>query len=253
MQSFFNRQRPCVCALLTRPSIEAFVMESRACEFEGADGIGCDISALPAGERTKECFSRLMASVRLPFMFIDYRNDSVHGADDEARQPDLLLAAEAGAEVIDVMGDLFEPSPFELALGEAAIARQKALIAEIHARGAKVVMSSHMAQPRRAEDVLDHLRRQADRGADLCKIVVGVNSDDEFVEAVRSVLLAHRQLGRPFIFLANGSHSRMIRYLAPKLGSSVSFAVRTYGSGPFAPPSIRSLRTALEEIRWEID
>lgn len=77
----------------------------------------------------------------------------------------LLAAAEAGASIIDVMGDLYDPSPMELTRNPAAVDKQKRLIDRIHGKGADVVISSHMQCPRTAEQVLEHLSEAAKRGA----------------------------------------------------------------------------------------
>ena len=116
---------------------------------------------IPLEQRTEENFQSLIQSVQLPFMFIDYRSDLFLKADDNARQQYLLLAAQCGSEVIDVMGDLYDSSPLELTHDPAAIEKQKALISRIHELGAKVIMSSHMTSTERsAEEVLEHLNEQ---------------------------------------------------------------------------------------------
>ena len=136
-------------------------------------------------------------------MFIDYRYDVAYGADDDARQQSLLTAIDAGAEIVDVIGDLYDPSPRELTMNPQAIVRQKDLIGQIHARGGKALMSSHMpGESLKAEEVLAHLQEQSSRGADYLKIVVKVDSDEECVEAIRTMLLLHRSLEKPYIYLA---------------------------------------------------
>ena len=142
--SFFNRQTPAVTALLSEKSVNDFMVQMRAAEFDGADAIAAELKFLPPEERTRENFSAMMNCTQLPYMFISYRNDTFLGADDEARQKYLLLAAECGAEVIDVMGDLFDPSELELTRDASAVKKQMKLIDEIHSIGSKVIMSSHM-------------------------------------------------------------------------------------------------------------
>ena len=253
-RSFFNRQSAAITILCSPGSVEEAMSLSRAGEMDGADGVALEIRKLPIEARTEEAFRSIIGSVQLPFMFIDYRNDCFLGNDDEARQKHLLLAAKCGAEVIDVMGDLFHPSPFELTHDSAAIRKQKSLIRRIHQLGAKVVMSSHMSEERSAEEVLEHLREQASRGADILKIVVGMNHEEAMVEGVRTLLLLHKELDKPFIFLGNGPFGRFIRYIGPTLGACMEFAVHDYTpTRLYNQPTIRSFRGVLENFHWDID
>ena len=253
--SFFNRQKTAIALLFAPSSIGEAVAAVRSAEMDGADGIALELQKMPLDQRTLENFRSLIRSVQLPFMFIDYRNDSFLGADDEARQKCLLLAAEAGAEVIDVMGDLYDPAPFELACKPEAIARQKALIEQIHSMGAKVIMSSHATSTERsAQDVLRHLQEQSSRGADILKIVVGMDTESAMLEGVRTLLLLHSELDKPFVFLGSGRYGRFIRYIGPQLGVAIEFAVHDYvhNSG-YSQPTIRSFKGVMEHFHWNID
>ena len=253
-RSFVNRQQTAV-SLLYRPQSAALaVAGARTAESNGADGIAIEISHLPLEERSCDIFRGIINCVHLPFMFINYRKDKFLGADDEARQVNLLNAAEAGADVIDVMGDLYAPAPRELTFDTQAIARQKKLIDEIHARGAYALMSSHatgeFVPP---EDVLEMMKFQSSRGADLLKVVTKVDTEDEFLESVRTLMLLHKEIEKPFIYLAGGKFGRMIRYMGPKFGVAVEFAVNDYeADGVYNQPTIHSFRQVLDHLNWEL-
>lgn len=248
--SFFNRKEPLVTFLTHGPNIGEICKGIETAYGSGADAIAVEIFDLPPEERTIDNFKAIMATAPLPYMFILYRNDQWLKDDDEARQKFLLDAIDAGAEVVDVMGDLFQPSKFELATDQAAIAKQKTLIDEIHARGGKVVMSSHMPEFRTPEEILSHLQAQSERGADILKIVSGCNSEDELNSQIAATMLLNRSLTKPFIHLSGGSWSRLHRYLSPKLGSAIAFAKNTEGE---LQPSIRSFRGVLEHMQWHIN
>jgi|BioPla2DNA2_1021312.scaffolds.fasta_scaffold50343_2 3-dehydroquinate dehydratase type I len=251
--SFFNRKSTAVTALLTQEdSVEKLISRIQESARLGADGIAIELGCLAPELRTRANFQRFMeAAPALPFMFILYRNDRWLGGDDEARQKYLLEAASSGAEVIDVMGDLFDPAPYELTMNPAAIEKQKALIREIHARGAKVIMSSHLSEhARTGEEVLAHLLEQESRGADILKIVTGVRTEEELLEAFRTTMLLHRELDKPFVHLCNGKFSRLHRFLGPKLGVSIAFAVFT--ETPQSQPTIPQLRNVLDSIHWNM-
>jgi len=253
--SFFNRQDTAVTLLYSPSSISEAVAVARSALMDGADAIAVELTRIPLEERTEEKFRQLMRSVRLPFMFIDYRSDRFLGADDDARQEYLLLAARCGAEVIDVMGDLYDPSPLELTRDPAAIKKQKALIERIHALGAKVIMSSHMPSVERsAEEVLEHLLEQSSRGADILKIVVGIDNEKAMVEALRTLLLLHEKLEKPFVFLGGGRYNRFIRYIGPQFGAAIEFAVHDYlPDPPYDQPTIRSFKGVMANFHWNLD
>ena len=253
-RSFVNRQE-CAVSLLYRPLSAALAIAgARTAESSGADGIAIEISHLPLEERSCEHFKGIINSVQLPFMFINYRKDKFYGVDDGARQKDLLCAAEAGADVIDVMGDLYAPSPRELTFDAGAVAKQKKLIDDIHSKGAHVLISSHatgeFVPP---EDVLEMMKIQSSRGADILKVVTRVETDGEFQEAVRTLLLLKKEIEKPFIYLAGGKFGRMIRYMGPKFGVAVEFGVNDYDeTGIYNQPTIRSFRKVLDNLHWQI-
>ena len=81
-RSFFNRQDTALTLLYKPASITQAIATARSGESDGADGIAIEIQRLPQEERTVENFKNIINSVQLPFMFIDYRDDIVHGADE---------------------------------------------------------------------------------------------------------------------------------------------------------------------------
>ena len=254
-RSFVNRQEPAVALLYKPHSAACAIAGARSAEMDGADGIALELSNMAAEERTLEKFKEIITSVQLPFMFIDYRNDSIFGADDEARQKFLLTAADAGADVIDVMGDLYGPAPRELATDPQTIARQMKLIDDIHARGAHVVMSSHatgeFVPP---EEVLEIMKAQSSRGADILKVVTKVDNEADFMESVRTLLLLHREIKKPFIYLAVGKFGRIVRYMGPKFGVAVTFAVHDYtAAGNYNQPTISSFKKVFNNLHWDIE
>ena len=250
--SFFDRTQTVVTALFhIDGDMERNLVLIRLSAANGAQGIALQLEDVPPEMRTADNYRKLMdAAPELPFMFISYRKDKWFGDDDDARQKCLLLAAETGAEVIDVMGDLYSPAPFELTFDPAAVKKQKELIRAIHDRGAKVVMSSHTTQARTAEEILAHLREQSARGADILKIVTQADTEEELTEAFRTTMLLRRALGKPFIQLCGGKFSRPHRYLGPKFGLAVAFATPEEKPGA-VQPSVRQLRTVLDTLDWQ--
>ena len=250
--SFFNRQKVAVTALLSEQSVSDFIVQIRASEFDGADAFAAELKHLPLEERTEEHFKAMINATQLPAMFLSYRNDKFLGADDEARQKYLLLAAQCGAEVIDVMGDLYDPSEFELTRDAVAIKKQMKLIDEIHSIGSKVIMSSHMPVFRTKDEVLEHMLRQSERGADICKLVQGVNTPQELALAVETTMYLNEKLDKPFVHLCGGKYARPHRFMSAALGNSIVFAIHEYRAHQIlgGQPPIRNYRAVIDNFGW---
>ena len=252
---FQNPRATAITAIMSGQTPESLIAQSRSAEFDGADAIAIDLCDLLPEFRNRESLERVINAVNLPFMFYFYRNDRHKVAnDDESRQVLLLDAAKAGGAMIDVMGDLYDPSPDEITRNPEAIEKQKQLISKIHDLGAQVVMSSHPNKAMSAEAILEQLRSFEQRGVDVVKIVTVADTDEEFAETVRATMLLHRELKTPFIHLCNGKFGRIHRYLGLKLGVSITFAVDRYEEGAsFTQPSVRSMKTVAASIPWHIE
>lgn len=251
--SFLNKPYPVICGIMAGQTPGELIAGARGAEDDGANGITVELFDLKPEFRNRESLKSVIDSVALPFMFCFYRNDRWGLKSDEERQEVLLAAADAGASMIDVMGDLYDPSPMEITHDRKAIARQKRLIDRIHKKGADVVMSSHMSCARTAEETAEHLASLEARGADVVKIVTRAETEEELAEAFRTTMLLRRELKVPFIHLCVGTFSRPHRFLCPLLGTSIFFAVHRrdprYG---FPQPTIRSMKKVLENIHWNI-
>lgn len=251
-KSFFNRESTAITALFRGSTIAELISKSRTAEEDGADGIAIELSHLPPELRSVDNLRMVINSVNLPFMFICYRNDCWLGEDDDARQECLLTAAEAGAEVIDVIGDLYNKSPKEITFDEAAIERQRLLISKIHDRGAKALISSHVINDRAqtTDEVLEIALAQKARGADISKVVTIANTDEEFLEAVKTTITLNTVLQMPHIYLCGGKYGRLQRFMGTKLGVDITFGVVGYDPDEgFSQPTIRSFRNALDSMK----
>ena len=254
-KSFFNRQNTAVTALFAGDSIAELVAKARTAAANGADGIAVELRSLAPELCTVDNFRDIINSVPLPSMFICYRNNPWYGNDDDARQEFLLRAAEAGAEVIDVMGDLYSPAPDELTLDTAAIEKQKKLIEEIHARGAKALISSHMHKlpPKSAEEIIELVKIQSAHGADICKIVTNGNTEEGFLEAIKADIRLSKEFDKPFIHLTNGKFGPLHRFMGIKLGLAVTFGVPYYDTTSYGQPLVSTFKQVRDLIPWDID
>ena len=193
----------------------------------GAEGFGLQMEALRPEDRTTEAYRKLFTLYDLPTYVTNYRYRHNTGKSDETLGDELVELAECGATLLDVMGDLYCPTPGELTMDEVATQKQKALIARIHAAGAQVLMSSHTKRVMRAEEVLEYAMEQQARGADIAKIVSLAETEADEVEAMRAILLLKEKLSIPFLYLVSGE-SKILRRIGGKLGNCMHLCVHEY-------------------------
>ena len=252
--SFLNKPYPIITGIMAGQTPQELIAKARNAEFDGAQGITIDLMDLKPEFRNQDALKSIIGSVNLPFMFYLYRNDKWGESSDDERQALLLTAADSGASMIDVMGDLYDPSPMEITYDPKAIDKQKRLIDSIHAKGAEVVISSHMPHARTTEQVLEHMHEVESRGPDVVKIVTGVNTAEELAEAFRTTMTLKRELKLPFIHLCCGKFSRPHRFSGPSLGVSITFAVHDYDDRyGFHQPTIQAMRAVIDNMHWNIN
>lgn len=251
--SFLRQTFPVLTGIFSGQTPEALIAAARNAEALGARGIAAELWDLKPQFRTAEVLRRLVESVSLPVMFTFYRNDRWRNSSDEERQELLLVAADCGAAMIDVMGDLYDPSPHEITYCQIAIQRQVELIEKIHAIGAEVVISSHTASARTCTEVVEHLLALEQRGADVVKIVTRVETGTELAEAFKTTIALKEALKTPFIHLCSGSLSRPHRFIGPTLGTAICFAVEGYSAEYLYPqPTITALKATLDAVNWRL-
>ena len=252
-RSFLKQTSPVITAIMSGETPQELIAESRNAEFDGAQGIAISLADMKQEFRNGQSLKSVIEAVNLPFMFFFYRDDRWPASADEERQELLLAAADVGASMIDVMGDLYDISPLEITRSSVAIDKQKRLIERIHAKGADVVISSHMSCPRTTEQVVEHMIALEARGPEVVKIVTTVDTADELAEAFRTTMALQRELKTPFIHLCNGRFSRPHRFMGPALGVSIAFAIHRYEPRyGKTQPTIRAMRAVLDNLHWNI-
>ena len=195
---------------------------------EGAEAFGMQFCRMKPEYRTEETYRELFSlAAPLPTYVTNYRYGYNEGKSDDELAEGILELADCGAMLCDVMGDLFDKQDDEVARDAVAIQKQMKLIDELHKRGAEVLMSSHVFKFTPAERVLEIALEHQRRGADIAKIVTGASSMEDQLENLRIVHLLKKELGIPFLFLANGE-SRILRRVGGALGNCMSLCVYEY-------------------------
>lgn len=252
--SFLQLESPYLAAIIEGATPEASIASILRCEHDGAEGFAVNLAGWGRDQLTLPELSRVFRCTGRPMMPLCYRSGNLAAdkLDDDARAELMLLAVEAGAAACDVMGDMYAPAPRERTRDPQAIAKQQRLIDRLHARGAEVVMSSHApSEFLTGEEILEHLSDFIARGADIPKIVVRADSEDELIEALRTTVLLKRELKAPFVHLCSGRFGRLQRYVSPSLGAALTFGMENTVMGP--QPLVRSARGVLQELNWHRD
>ncbi len=255
-RSFASLQRPIITCILCERTVEEAIATIKNGEFAGAHAFAIHLEALGSSNLTDENMHRIAEATRHPIMFLHYRGSEKWPCSftDEERAEVLKRAIKCGASAIDITADMFCASPLEFTNDSDAVARQRRCIDEVHDMGGEVVMSSHIYEPRTCEQVLEHLKAVESRGADFAKIVTMANTEEEFVEAIRTTLALRKEMRIPFIHLCGGKFALPHRYLSPSLGNALTFCVQRYSADfTTVQPPLQNMLGILERYNWHID
>ncbi len=192
---------------------------------EGAEAFGMQFCRMKAEYRNKETYKELFDFANpYPVYVTNYRSGENKEKSDDTLAEELLELAECGATLCDVMGDLFDKTEGELTMNEGAVKKQMKLIDELHARGAEVLMSSHVLKYTPAERVLEIALEHQKRGADICKIVTRADDMEQQIENLRIIDLLKKNLNIPFLFLCGGECS-ILRKIGSEIGNCMTLCV----------------------------
>lgn len=225
MNAFLRKDAPTLTAMVQAGTPDDVIALIGDAIGMGADALGIQTCRLAPADQTKENYRRMFAAAGdLPTYVTHYRSYENQGKTDEQLAEGMLKIADCGATLVDVMGDLFAPHPDELCTDEEAVEKQKALISELHARGAEVLMSSHTHKYMSVARILEIARAQEARGADIVKIVTMADSLEEEAEVLLANAVLKRELKVPFLLLCGGV-CRTVRRVGPMLGSCMWLSV----------------------------
>ncbi len=160
-----------------------------------------------------------------PAYVTNYRYCENEGKTDWELAEELLLAAQCGGQLVDIMGDMFCPSPDQITYDESAVKAQKEWIARFHALGKQVLMSSHTLRFMEYETVHKIARAQKSRGADVAKVVTAAGNQEELAENHTITAKLAQELKLPFLFLCGGEACRPHRRIGPIVAGGLFFCV----------------------------
>ena len=226
-KTFLNCEKPTITAMVQADNPDRIKELIDKCLPEGAEAFGMQFEQMKPEYRTREVYEDLFSYSDKPLYVTNYRLKYNEEKSDEELAEELLELADCGATLCDVMGDLYDRQPDEVAVSEEAIKKQMELIDELHKKGAEVLMSSHIFKFTSAERVLEIALEHQRRGADISKIVTQADSTEEEIENLRILNLLKEKVDIPVLFLHNG-HSRVFRKISGEYGNCMYLCVYEY-------------------------
>ena len=247
-RSFLGHDTPIITAMVqaTNPDrVKELVDKSLA---DGAQAFGMQFEKMKSEYRNEAVYRDLFGYTDKPIYVTNYRDTVNDGKSDDVLAEEMMGLADCGATLCDVVGDLYDRQPDELAVDEKAVAKQMKLIDTLHKKGAEVLISSHICRYTPAERVLEVALQHKKRGADISKIVTNADTMEQQIENLRIIDLLKRELGIPFLFLAGG-HCRILRRIGGEIGCCMYLCVHEHDELATAEqPLITSVKAIRENL-----
>lgn len=253
--TFLNQQNPILCAITECADPASIISDMCNAFADGADAFAIELDRLSDSNKSEDSLRHIFSFAgNKPIYVTNYRQGNNIGKSDERLEKELLTALNAGATLIDVRGDMYDPQPLEMTQDSKAIAKQREFIRHIHERGGEVIMSSHTKCYLPQDQILEIVRAQQERGADFAKIVTFADTYDELFVILSTSVMMKEVLDIPFIILACGRCSKILRITGYMYGSSMVLGVPQYTDiNSRIQPTVRSLRTVLSNTYWQQD
>jgi len=252
MQSNFLDSKPyfLTCSL-RETSVEGNICCIKNAIYDGAEAFMIHLEKLPDEHVNVQDLKKIYdyAGER-PVFSVNYRSRHKPGKPDEEIVKQQLLSLEAGANVIDVFGDIFCPSVNELAMDQKAIQKQKDYIELIHSKGGKVLMSSHIYRFMDTEEILKQAKEMESRGADIVKIAMSVFSEEEMTQTYITMARLKQELKCHFFLVTMGQYGKTNRAIEGFLGSKIVLCAQEYNenSAPMDQPLLRAMADVYRNV-----
>lgn len=244
-------KKPYLTVSLSDPTPEETICTIRNAIFDGADAFLIHLEKLRPEFVNEMTLKGIFAYAEdKPIMTLNYR----YGNDfaDDYLVKGQLEAIRAGAACVDVMTDLFDPVPDQFTENPDAVKKQKEYINEIHSMGAQVLMSWHPSY-KTADQLLEYAEKMIERGADIVKIAMQVDTIDQMNEATMSTMQLKKQLNVPFLHICMGKYGKAHRIIAPLYGSCMVLCVQRYTvNGHREKPILRSVKAVYDNLNYKL-
>lgn len=250
-RTFLNQEQALLTVMVQADCPDRIRALIDASDAEGAEAYGMQFEKLKPEFQNEETYKALCAYTDKPVYATYYRGGENTGKTDAQLAEGILKIADCGATLCDVIGDLYDKQPDEVAVSEAAIEKQMALIDALHKKGAEVLMSSHIFEFTPAERVLEIAMEHQRRGADISKMVVGAETMEQQIENLRIVQLLKENLKIPFLLLSSGE-CRILRRVGGAIGCCMYLTVYEYDAlATKNQPLLKQMKVIRESVEGE--
>lgn len=245
---FEKKDQPLICTTVKGDCADDFIRRMDELKAQGTDAFLLRLEYLLPENRTEATFRKIIcAAGGMPVYATDYRRfDRYSDEDDSCKEQALLAAARAGADLLDVPGNMFTDDEFELTDNPEAVQRQCKLIDEIHALGGKVLMSTHVDRYLPQAEVLAVAEKQQSRGADVLKVVTRSDTAEELTANLETTRVLNEKMESAVLFLSSGDMCRLHRIAGPYLGCCMWLA--TFEEGRKDQPLLTVLKPLLKNL-----
>ena len=268
MKKISELASPALAGVVRETSVRGAIAEIKNCTYDGATMIDLHMSSLENSDVPS--LKKIIGSTKLPVLALNYNNTYTWeraGFTEEERVDSFLRAVEAGAAGVDIQGYTYDVAskhafvgedkysftkgnPSEIVTDEGVIAKQCALIEQVHSMGAEVLLSCHPKIPMTCEQVVDLALFLEKRNPDILKIVTTANTEEELVESFKTMLALKREVKIPVTYHAAGSVGSMSRIINPMLGGHMIFCVDRFGvSSTPEQLDLRAAKSVVENIK----
>lgn len=264
-QKLSRLKAPVLAGVVKEKTAAAAIAEIKNCMYDGAEMIDLHLPCLESSDT--DTLRRIVSGSKLPILALNYNqgyDGQNAGYSEEERVKSLLRAVEAGAAGIDMQGYTFHlPSkdnfcgvdkysftkgnPKEIVTDEAVIEKQCALIEQVHAAGAEVLLSCHPGIPMDHTQVVELALFLEKRNPDIIKIVTAATNEEEFLESMKTMMELKKAVKTPVSYHANGKAGALSRIINPVLGGHIAFCVdRFHAASTMEQLDLNTAKTAIE-------
>ena len=248
------KNKPLLTCVITDNTAKKCIATIRNAIYEGADAFYLDYSKLDDSERNLSRLRQIFDYCEdRPVMVMCYRRKNRPDMTDERIAESLLMSVEAGASIVDVIGDLYNQSPLQLSNDPESFEKQRKLVERIHSMGGEIMMSSHTWVPMTPEHTLSHAKSLLSRGADMIKIACTASSEEEATMAFMSTLMLKNELSAPFLHVCMGQFGKLHRVISPMIGSSMALCVQSYNDvGMYDQVLLKATKAVFDNLDWKM-
>lgn len=272
-KSFAKVNAPMLAGVIKECTPGDAIAQIRNCEYHGATGIDLHLSCLDPQYKNAEDIKKILDYARVPVLALNYNlsyDKSIYEDSEENRINLLLEAIKAGAAAADIQGYTFDlyskhnfreeyldlgysftkGNPKEIVVDTKIIDKQTELIETIHHMGAEVLLSNHPGIPMNCQQVVDLALFVEKRKPDIIKIVTIANTDEEMVEAFKTMVTLKKEVKTPVSYHCSGSRGALTRVVNPVLGGFMCFCNDSFKhNSDFSQPELSTAKIIIDNIK----